>query len=276
MEQLQAKNYEDAISYIDEAIKASNRIAVYYELKGDIFTSMDSLGRALSAYDKAKGLRSFYPQIYIKTADIYYSRNNYDMAIKDYRKAIAQRPEEPVIYLSLILCYIQQREYEVAQNLLQEYKTQATKQKQHLDPEYYVLSAKIDFENTRYKDVVFSMDIARKLRKLTRNECIFYLRSLVEIGRLDDAYALLLDYKDTLFESDTHFIRGLYYFEQNNFKDAKIQLELSVQKKTKIYEAYQLLAEICRQKGDIKQADEYLAGAEQYKSYRLINIDRKY
>jgi Tfp pilus assembly protein PilF len=276
MEQMQAKNYTDALDFIDEAIKINDRIAAYFELRGDIFSAMDSLDEALNAYSDAKNRRSFYPEIYIKTGDIHYKRNNYDAAIRDFRKAIVQRQEEPVTYLSLILCYIQQREYDVATNLLQEYSTQVTKQNKRIDPGYYILQAKIQFENKKYEDAILSMETARKIKKLSRNECIFYLRSLVDVGRLEDAYQLALEYKDVLLESDSHYIRGLYYFKKNNYKDALTQLELSIQKKTKIYEAYELLAEIYNKNGDKALADKSLNNAKPYKSYRLINIDHKF
>jgi tetratricopeptide (TPR) repeat protein len=276
MEQYQQKNYSDALGFIDEAIQSNDRIAVYFELRGDIYSEMDSLDRALGAYSDAKSRRSFYPEIYIKTGDIYYKENKYDAAIRDYRKAIAQRPEEPETYLSLVQCYLQQREYDVAENLLGEYNSQTIKQNKRIKAEYYVLQAKIYFENEEYEQVALSMDIARKMRQLTRNECIFYLRALVELGRLEEAYSLALEYKNILLESDSHFIRGLYYFRQDNLRDAKIQLEKSIQKKTKIYEAYTLMAEIYNQKDNTEEAQKYLQSAEPYKSFRLINIGHKY
>ena len=276
MEQFQAKNYVDALDFIDEAIKANDRIAVYFELRGDIFTGMDRLDNALSAYSDAKSRRSYYPEIYVKTGDINYRKNDYNEAIRDYRKAFAQRPEETSIVLSLVHCYIQQREYEVAGNLLGEYNTQTTKLKKPLHADYFIMFAKIYFENKQYEDAVSSMEKARNLKKLNRNETIFYLRALVELGKLEEAYALALELKDSLLESDAHFIRGLYYFRQDNYKDARIQLELSIQKKTKIFEAYQLLADIATHNGTTKKADEYLNSGAPYKSYRLINIDHKY
>ena len=53
-------------------------------------------------------------------------------------------------------------------------------------------------------------------------------------------------------------------------------MNISIRKKTKIYEAYQLLSEIYAQNGKTELADKNLSNAEQFKSYRLINIDHKY
>lgn len=276
-EQFQAKNYHDALAYINEAIKINDRIAVYHELKGDIYYRLDSLNQALKAYASAKSKRSYYPEIYLRTGDIYYKKNDYNSAIRDYRKAIAQSPDEPDLLLKLILCYIQQYEYDVAANLLQEYNTDVTKLNKPVQPEYYVLLGKIQFEKANYQDVVKSIDKTRQIRKLTRNECLFYLRALIEVNKLEEAYSLATkEYKDILVESDVHYIRGLYYYSQQNFQDAEIQLEQSIQKKTKIHEAYILLADIYSQKGQEQLAEQSIQNAEKYKSYRLINIGHKY
>lgn len=277
IEQYQAKNFEDALDYINAAIKSNDRIAVYFELKGDIYSGLDKLNEALAVYHKAQSMRSYYPEIFVKTGDIYFKKHDYNSAIRDFRKAIAQKPQEPDLILLLVNCYLQQYEYEVGLNLLDDYNSQVNKLNIDHNAEYYILLAKIKFEQKNYAEAVSAGEEARKIKKLSRNECLFFLRSMIKINKLEEAYSLAIkDYKDVLLESDIHFIRGLYYYRKGNYNDARVQLELSVQKKTKIHEAYILLSKIYKDKGHQQLADQCIKNGQPYKSNRLINIDLKY
>lgn len=272
VEQQEAKNYEDALKFIDQAISVNNRIASYFALKGDINNQIKNYNNALEAYKKAKELRSFYPEIYVKSAIIYYKQQKFDEAIKDYRKAFALQPENLDLFIRIADCYIQLNEFEVALNQLGDYKTQIEKINKTLSADYFIMSAKIDFERNEFEKVVLAMGEARIKKKLNRNEIVFYLKSLIETNALEDAYKLAsYDYKDIISASDFNFVRGLYYYKKNNMNDSKNQLLLCTEGNTVIYEAYKLLAEIYEKEEMNAESVKILEQGISFKNNRLIN-----
>lgn len=274
VEQLQAKNYPDALDYIDQAIDKNARIAKYYELRAEINFRQNLYDDAINDYKNAVALRSFYPEAYINMGFIYQKMERYDDAIRSYRKALAQTPQDLYLMLSIADNYIQQNYLDIAQNQLNDYLTDVNKNKKEINREFYVLQAKINFEKGAFGEAVRNINIAKKYTPLNRNECLFYLRSLIETGALEEAYTQAgQQYKDILKESDFHFIRGLYYKRQNNLKDARTQLELSVDKKTAIYEAYTLLAEIYNIMGETELEKEIQDKADKLSNKRLINVE---
>lgn len=277
VEQYQAYNYEDALDYINKAIDANNRIASYHELKGDILTKQGKLEEAIKEYESAKSLRSFYPEVYVKSAENYFKMGDFNMAIRNFKKAIAQRPEQANILIMLAECNIQQNELNLAKNILSDYIQQTKKQEKTAARQYYILFAKIKFEEEDFYKVVSLVEIAQKTEPLNRNETVFYIRSLIEISRHEKAYRLATkEFKNVLHASDIHFIRGLYYFHQNNFKDAKTQLSLSIKSKTTLYEAYSVLSKIYLFEGNSIKAEEVMKQGEPFSAQRLINFGLGY
>ncbi len=277
VEQYQAYNYEDALDYINKAIESNRRIASYYELKGDIHTRQGKLEEANQEYDRAKALRSFYPEVYLKSARNYFQLGDYPKSIRNYKKAIAQRPQQTNILLKLAECTIQQNELVLAENILSDYELQIQKQKQVIEKLYYVLFAKIKFEEGDFDKAVSLIDIAYKTSSLSRNEAVFFSLALIEIKQFEKAYRLAtVELKNELHQSDINFIRGLYYFHQNNFKDAKTQLELSIKNKTTLFEAYSTLAKIYLHDGDSEEADKVTLQGKPFANQRLINFDLGY
>ncbi|MCB9059174.1 MAG: tetratricopeptide repeat protein [Calditrichae bacterium] len=274
IEQFQAKNYQDALIYIDQAIEKNNRLAKYFELRGDINNRQGMNINALEDYNKALRLRSFYPEVYIKIAAINYKADNFDESIRNYRKALAQDPENFDLILEIAENYIQQLHTDIAQYQLQDYLNGIKKSEIRINRKYYVLMAKLNFELQNYKIVVENIRTAEKYMPLNRNECVFYLRAMIETGALEQAYTLVSNkYKETVNESDFHFLRGLYYQKQGNIKDARTQLELSVAKKTTIFEAYTLLASLYNQMGETAKEQDILALGKQFEGARLINLE---
>ncbi|NOG44106.1 MAG: tetratricopeptide repeat protein [Calditrichaeota bacterium] len=277
VEQYHAVNYEDALDYINQAIKANGRIAGYYELKGDIQTKQGKLKAAIVDYDKAKSLRSFYPEVFLKSAKNYFRLQEYDHAIRNYKKAFVQEPQQISILLNLAECNLQLTELNLAMNILKEYIMHCEKQSKLAERFYYVLFAKIKFEQELFEDVISSMVLARQNGPLNRNEGLFYVRALIQENELENAYRLAtIDLKNELKAAEIHFIRGLYYYHLNNFKDAKNQLELSIANNTIVFEAYETLSNIYKQENDFDRAQEVLKQGEKYRSFRFINYGLSY
>lgn len=270
IEQYQAKNYQDALNYINEAIAANTKIAQYFELKGDILFSSNEPKLALKEYIKAKELR-FSPGILIKIGNTYYRLNDLDSAVKNFRRASAQKPEQTGTLLLLVNCYIQQQEHELALNQLKDYKKQNEKLKIPINPYYFILLGKVYYEKGMFKECTEAVE--KVSIKKNRNECLFYIMALYKINEYERAYRLVtIDYSNILLDSDIHFFRGLYYFLVKNFNVAKIQLELSVNDDTEIIDAYKLLSDLYIKEGKDHQASEILAIGNSIPKKRDINI----
>lgn len=271
IEQYYEKNYEYALDYINEAIKANNKIAVHFELKGDILIALGEGKEALNEYQAAKYLR-LSPGILIKIGIAYYQLNELDLAVKNFKTAYAQKPEQTEILLLLVDCYIQQREYELSLNQLVDYKKQTEKLKNPIHPDYHILLGKVHFEKSMYKESIDAIEDAGSIR--SRNEAILYLNALFEVKKYDKAYSLLIttNFINILEDPDIHFFRGYYYYSMENFSVAKTQFELSISLNSKLAKAYILLAKVYEKEGNQNRADELLSLAKPFENQRIINI----
>lgn len=270
IEQYEAKNYQDALKYINEAIAANNKIAQYFELKGDIFIGSGEPKRALKEYKTAEYLR-FSPGILVKIGKTNYKLKDLDAAVKNFKTAFAQKPEKTEILLLLVNCFIQQNEHELALNQLSDYKKQSEKLNIVLHSDYFILLGKIYYEQELFEESIAAVEQAAGKRN--RNECFFYLMALFKERKFDKAYNLVTnDYKNVLLESDIHFFRGFYYYSVENFNVSKIQLELSVAGSTKIMEAFKLLSILYKKEGDTQRANQFSESAKSLENIRVINI----
>ena len=270
IEQFQSNNYEDALKYINEAIGANNKIAQYFELKGDIYIASNEPKKALREYQAAKELR-FSPGILIKLGNTHYQLDDLISAVKNFKTAYNQKPEWTETLLLLVNCFIQQKEYELAINNLKDYKKQSDKINRSIMSEYYILYGKVYYEKSMFKECVKIVEEAKG--SINRNESIFYLNALFEIGEYERAYNLVInDLGTTLHLSDIHYFRGLYYYSVGNFGVAQIQLELSVNNNISISRAYLLLAQLYEKDGDIKRANELKESGKEFENQRIINI----
>ncbi len=270
IEQYEAKNYQDALNYINEAIKANNKIAQHFELKGDILMDSGEPIRALKEYKTAKDLR-FSTGILIKIGKTQYQLKDIEAAVKNFRTAYAQKPGKTEILLLLVNCFVQQKEYVLALNQLQEYKKQCEKFNIVLNSEYYILLGKIYYEKELYNECIVAVEQAAGKR--SRNQCFFYLMALFKEKMYDKAYNLVTkDFNNVLLESDVYFFRGFYYYSVNNYNVAKTLLELSVDSNTKIMEAFNILSVLYEKEGDIEQAKQLKESANSLQNIRVINI----
>lgn len=270
VEQYQAKNFEEALKYVNEALSSNNKIAQYYELKGDILSGMTEYSRALIAYEKSRELR-FTPSIIVKTGNTNFKLKKYNEAVHNYKLAYAQNPQQTELLLLLLDCYIQQNELELAVNQLAEYKKTLEKRNLQADPYYYIIVAKIQFERANYTEAAEAVDKAGGAKN--RNEAVFYLRTLFYINNQEKAYKLATkEYNKILSQADIHFFRGLYYYKQGNYNVAKTQLELSVQQRAQIAEAYKLLSDIYFGENNASKAAETIENSKKFSVERIINI----
>ncbi len=277
VEQLEAGNYPEALSFINKAIQANSRIAGYFELKGDILTKQEMLKEAIVQYKNAIKRRSFLPETYLKIAHNYFVLKEYAKAIQDYKKAFAQRPQQLAILLNLAECYLQQKEFTLAENTLGGYLSQVKKLNNKTDRFYYILSGKINFEKNVFQEVIINFEKARRMAPLNRNEAMIFVIALIKENQLEEAYASATRFlKDVLDASDIHALRGLYYFYQENFKDAITQLELSIKKQTLLYEAYTTLEKIYLKENNMQKANEINGQGKQIINRRLINFALDY
>jgi tetratricopeptide (TPR) repeat protein len=273
VEQVEAKNYPEALNFINKAIQANSRIAGYFELKGDILTKQDMLEEAIVQYKNAIKRRSFLPEAFLKIAHNYFVLKEYAKAIQDYKKAFAQRPQQLAILLNLAECYMQQKEFTLAENTLGVYLSQIKKLNKKTERYYYILSGKISFEKSTYQKVIINFEKASRLAPFNRNEAMVFVLALLKENQLETAYSSATRFlKDVLTASDIHALRGLYYFYQENYKDAITQLKLSIKKQTPLYEAYTTLEKIYLKENNMQKANEINGQGKLFINRRLINF----
>jgi tetratricopeptide (TPR) repeat protein len=111
---LQAGKHREAISLLDEALKADGQLADAYNMRGVAYISLKEFPKAITNFDQA---------ILINDRDYryLYNRGNakraLDMskdAIEDYNLALALDSSQYEVYLNRALCYFQDNQWEKA------------------------------------------------------------------------------------------------------------------------------------------------------------------
>lgn len=86
---------EEALNYIDQAIRQDPENATFYNSKGNILSQMNDLVGAACAYDHAIKLQPTYGVAYTNLANCFYRQNKIENAKKAYQKAIVLHPNFP-------------------------------------------------------------------------------------------------------------------------------------------------------------------------------------
>lgn len=236
---------DSALIAINKAIAINPRLADNFVLKGDILSAIQKPNLALAIYEKAIKIRSHFPNLHKKMGDLNFKLKQYDAAINNYKKLRAHMPENFESYLLLAKCYLQKEERIVCSNMLENYKREQEKRVAPFLPLYYILRAKLAYENQQYKKVDQFYNALNPALLNQRNHIAFYIRSQFLLGLDERAYMLATSkFKERITETDFLFFRGLYYFKKKKYNDAAIQLAQAAEMGHEIFETYTLLQQI--------------------------------
>ncbi len=241
LDAFQQKEYGRALGYIDTTIQANNRIAGYYELKGDILARLERPGPAEKAYGNALSLRSHYDGVLEKLGDLNFAQKKFEQAVDYYQKAFAQNSKKLKLLLKSAEAYIQMSEFSIAKNLLDDYKKLARKHKLKLKSGFFKEHARLMFEWGKYFTVITDLKVVERHRRLNRNLILIYIQSFYNTGQLEEGYNMATEiYKRALSPADVHYFRALYYLNMKNRKDGQTQLRLALKKGCEIPDAYRM------------------------------------
>ena len=102
---LVAKNYEQAKTYADMAMKVGKNVSAGYILRGDIASAEDDGGLAASYYEMSTQQDPQDPTAYVKYARVY-QKVDADGAVAMLEKLRSVKPDYPVA-LQLAICTLQ-------------------------------------------------------------------------------------------------------------------------------------------------------------------------
>ena len=256
-ESLEAYNQNDyhlAMEKIDYALKLNGNLAQFYQLKGDIYKAQNEFNNAIEAYKTAIKIRSNFIEVYETVAGIYEKQNQYDEAIRYYKRAVVLEPTRIDLILKIANCYINWDELAVAEYQLNSYKKNATEQKVSLPDQYYILLGKVLFLTNRYEESLSNLERVKQPDSVT-----LYLYGK-NYYALED-FSAGVTYFNKLLNEDKdngcwYFYRGIYFYNQKNYVDAKGQFEYSLKLDETLYQSYYYLGKILSEEGDKEGALE--------------------
>ncbi len=258
------KNYDNALDYINKTIEANNRIAGYFELKGDILARLGNLSAAEEAFADALTRRSHYDGVLEKLGDLNFAQKKFKQAVDYYQKAFAQNNKKLKLLLKSAEAHVQLRHYSIAKNVLNDYRNFSKKQKVKKSALFFAEHARLMFETGKYFTVITDLKAGERRARLNRNLVLIYIQSFYNTEQLEEGYSMATEvYRPFLKPADVHYFRALYYFNMKNEKDGRTQLQLALKKGCTIPDAYRMQ----RQSG-VKQDDRLPEGVVN----RFLNV----
>ena len=113
---LQLKNYEKAITYLDNSINISPEFPHSYNSKGIVFSEMKLFEEAIRNYDKAILLKPDFLEAHLNRGISLKNIQEYDDALKSFEKCIEIDSLNPKIYNNLGNLFLENLKYADAKN----------------------------------------------------------------------------------------------------------------------------------------------------------------
>jgi regulator of sirC expression with transglutaminase-like and TPR domain len=107
-------NPQQALRYLNNAIKADPKSAVAYNNRGLAYTNLGNFPKAMADFEKALQLAPDYAKAYNNRGIVYYSMKSYQEAINDFTKTIQLDPNYARAYYNRGLAYYQMQQQEQA------------------------------------------------------------------------------------------------------------------------------------------------------------------
>ena len=108
------KQYDDAINYLDKAIKLNPDYLAAYQVRGNSFLALKDYDDAYYDYCDAIDIEPNNAINYYNRGLLFASTKEYDSAILDYNKAISLKPNYAIAYGNRAMVYSNKRMYDLA------------------------------------------------------------------------------------------------------------------------------------------------------------------
>jgi tetratricopeptide (TPR) repeat protein len=252
MEAYESSDYQLALEKINMALKLNNNLAQFYQLKGDIHKSLSENGKAIESYEIAIKKRSNFIEVYLSLADLYEKLEQYEEAIHYYKRAAGLEPERIEILLKIVNCYIQWNEMMVADHYLNMYEKNAAELKKTVSDRYLVLRGEVFFLMNEYEK---SLEFLSKVSEKDSLTLYLYGKNYYAL----EDFSKGVSYFNKLINKDKnngswYYYRGIYFFEQKDYKDAKGQFRYAMELDSTLYEPHYYLGKIYIDEGDPNKA----------------------
>mgnify|MGYP001602921683 CR=1 FL=1 len=205
------------------------KLGAFFCNQGNYYLELKSYGKAASCYKKAIKINPKAWMAYLGLADIYKEEKKYDSAVQEYEKVLKINPFSPRADEFLADIYYQQGNYQLAQEILlrgQKKNPQDEKIKESLKSNCFAY---------------FADTLAKSADLFTAN------RSKEAIARLDNVLKICPP------NALAYYTLGYYYLFSQDYNNAEINLNKSLEIDPKFYQAYKLLSEVYISKGEFSQ-----------------------
>jgi len=118
----EAKDYEQAIEYLEKSIKIDSGFSKGYSELGNVFSKQERYTKAIEYNNKAIEVNPEYSEAYVNLGDIYKKRNEYDKAEEVLRKVLSINPLHRDAYFSLWSILQEEGKFKEAQELFEKYR----------------------------------------------------------------------------------------------------------------------------------------------------------
>jgi len=265
LESYEANNYQLALENIDIAIKLNSNLAQFYQLKGDIHRSLSQNEKAIEAYKSAIKKRSNFIEAYESLAMLYEKLDQYDDAIRYYKRAAGLEPERVDILLNIVNCYIQWNEMVVAGHFLDTYEKSAKEQNKSFSDRYYALRGEVLFLMNRYEESLGFLNEVSQPDSLTLYLYGKNYYALNDFGTGVTYFNILLN--EDKNNGSWYYYRGIYFYNQKDYIDAKSQFQYAVEMDSTLYEPHYYLGKI------FFYESEYSSALEEFEIYLKYGLD---
>jgi tetratricopeptide (TPR) repeat protein len=243
-----AKDYQVALQKIDQALILNDNLAQFFQLKGDVHRALGENDKAIETYKTAIMKRSNFVEVHESIAQIYEGQKQYDEAIRYYKRAVILDPSKIDIILQIVNGYIQWNEMDVAEHQLNFYKKSALEQKRPISERYYVLRGEVLFLTKRFEE---SLAVLNEVSPSDSLALYLYGKNYYALNDFSTGVTyfnkLLNEDKDN---GSWYFYRGIYFFNQKDYTDAKGQFEYGFALDETLYETHYYLGKIFLEEGD--------------------------
>jgi tetratricopeptide (TPR) repeat protein len=260
MEAYEQRDYQLALSRINRALELNPNLAHFYQLKGDILRQMDQKEEALRFYTIAVDKRSNFVDAHLSIGEIYQEQEQYHEAIKAFKRAEGLEPNRVEITLRIVKCYILLNELPVASHYLDTYEKNARNLDVQYSDRYYLLRGEVNYllkqynESLKYLNQIKS-DLPEGLQLTGKN---YYALGDYETGVTFFNRLMNLQKENGRW----YYYRGIYFFQKEDYKDAKAQFLLALQLSDLLIEPHYYLGKIYMQEKNTSEA------MNQFKIYR--------
>lgn len=109
-----AKQYDEALKYVSEAISIDSTYDIYHQQKGQILLAKSSLKNALEAFNKAIALNEKKAELYDDRAEVHEKLGAYANAIKDLSTSIEIYSQDGKVYCRRGMLYLKTKNNKAA------------------------------------------------------------------------------------------------------------------------------------------------------------------